>query len=534
VGISKFQAVCGGEKTLADVSDEDYYDACELTDLMGVKAIEMLKKAKGGGGATASSASAAAASPSVSPPPADLASSATSAPPLEPTPSAPAPVAPATPAPPDPAKYKGPEALVVDVDFPSPVDAASQWHVTGNFKDFFEILGFPGAPNSSTGDGKALGSTRKTEGFGDPMIDTLRHYSDDQMSMTYQMTSIPAAIPMDQCVISWAVVPGDEDNPNGCQVYAHAEIIFNGKVGKGFGMPDLEAGEEPYSTYDGMAWFWGEVFSNWMNASFELAQTYAEEHAAEMAAMAKAAENEDIPLLPPEPEVPEGAPPEDCGGTTMSAFLAAAVKQAGGYLKGVDQAAEDRFNAKMNLKETKLNRESAEEKVASSWKVLCKEQEKEREATEAYNKAINDVPEAKQAYEEATEAKAAAEAAFAAAEDAEKKEKVKAKKAEKKKEADEAKKKVAEATKEEKLAEKAIEEAEKDEEVKNDALIAQQGVTEKAMEKWKNDSDFAKKKKDLHIAAEELIAKLGKEDEEKALYAKKLKAAIERDALTED
>jgi len=46
VGISKFQAVCGGEKTLADVPDEDYFDACELTELMGVKAIEMLNKAK--------------------------------------------------------------------------------------------------------------------------------------------------------------------------------------------------------------------------------------------------------------------------------------------------------------------------------------------------------------------------------------------------------------------------------------------------------------------------------------------------------
>ena len=46
VGISKFQAVCGGDQTLADVPDEDYYDACELTDLMGVKAIEMLEKAK--------------------------------------------------------------------------------------------------------------------------------------------------------------------------------------------------------------------------------------------------------------------------------------------------------------------------------------------------------------------------------------------------------------------------------------------------------------------------------------------------------
>merc|ERR1711990_1148318 len=46
VGISKFQAVCGGEQTLADVPDEDYYDACELTDLMGVKAVEMLDKAR--------------------------------------------------------------------------------------------------------------------------------------------------------------------------------------------------------------------------------------------------------------------------------------------------------------------------------------------------------------------------------------------------------------------------------------------------------------------------------------------------------
>jgi len=46
VGISKFQAVCGGEKTLADVPDEDYWDATALTSLMGVKAIEMCKAAK--------------------------------------------------------------------------------------------------------------------------------------------------------------------------------------------------------------------------------------------------------------------------------------------------------------------------------------------------------------------------------------------------------------------------------------------------------------------------------------------------------
>jgi len=46
VGISMFQAVCGGEKTLADVPDADYFEACKLTDLMGVKAIEMLQAAK--------------------------------------------------------------------------------------------------------------------------------------------------------------------------------------------------------------------------------------------------------------------------------------------------------------------------------------------------------------------------------------------------------------------------------------------------------------------------------------------------------
>ena len=35
----------GGEKTLADVPDADYFEACQLTDLMGVKAIEMLTTA---------------------------------------------------------------------------------------------------------------------------------------------------------------------------------------------------------------------------------------------------------------------------------------------------------------------------------------------------------------------------------------------------------------------------------------------------------------------------------------------------------
>jgi hypothetical protein len=45
VGVSMFQAVCGGDKTLADVPDADYYEACKLTDLMGIKALEMLDTA---------------------------------------------------------------------------------------------------------------------------------------------------------------------------------------------------------------------------------------------------------------------------------------------------------------------------------------------------------------------------------------------------------------------------------------------------------------------------------------------------------
>merc|ERR1712113_276643 len=46
VGVSKFMAVCGGDKTLKDVPDEDYWEASQLTDLMGVKAIEMLDASK--------------------------------------------------------------------------------------------------------------------------------------------------------------------------------------------------------------------------------------------------------------------------------------------------------------------------------------------------------------------------------------------------------------------------------------------------------------------------------------------------------
>merc|ERR1719191_1882354 len=46
VGVSKFQAVCGGEKTLADVSDYDYWDGYALTGLMGSKAVELIDLAR--------------------------------------------------------------------------------------------------------------------------------------------------------------------------------------------------------------------------------------------------------------------------------------------------------------------------------------------------------------------------------------------------------------------------------------------------------------------------------------------------------
>ena len=45
---SRAQAVCGGDKTLADVPDADYFEASKLTDLMGKKAVEMVAKKKRG------------------------------------------------------------------------------------------------------------------------------------------------------------------------------------------------------------------------------------------------------------------------------------------------------------------------------------------------------------------------------------------------------------------------------------------------------------------------------------------------------
>jgi len=44
VGISQFMAACGPDKSLADVSDENFALASRLTDLMGKKAIEILNE----------------------------------------------------------------------------------------------------------------------------------------------------------------------------------------------------------------------------------------------------------------------------------------------------------------------------------------------------------------------------------------------------------------------------------------------------------------------------------------------------------
>lgn len=46
VGVSKFMAVCGNS-TIADISDEDYYEGTKITDLVGQKVLQALKKKTG-------------------------------------------------------------------------------------------------------------------------------------------------------------------------------------------------------------------------------------------------------------------------------------------------------------------------------------------------------------------------------------------------------------------------------------------------------------------------------------------------------
>lgn len=46
VGIPKFQAACGGEKTLADVPDDDFCEASEVSDLIGELVIMRLENHK--------------------------------------------------------------------------------------------------------------------------------------------------------------------------------------------------------------------------------------------------------------------------------------------------------------------------------------------------------------------------------------------------------------------------------------------------------------------------------------------------------
>merc|ERR1712115_172840 len=61
VGISKFQAKCGGG--VADVSDEDYADGVKLTNMIGRKAVEFVVRKKMEPKAAGSAAAAPAAAP---------------------------------------------------------------------------------------------------------------------------------------------------------------------------------------------------------------------------------------------------------------------------------------------------------------------------------------------------------------------------------------------------------------------------------------------------------------------------------------
>jgi len=440
-----------------------------------------------------------------------------------------APVASAAPAasaphtPPAPPVYAG-EAMTVEVAKEFALPSQFQWEVTGNFRDFFDILGFPGAPNTSEGDGVSPGSSITTMGFGEPMMYKLLKYDAALRTMSYEMTAIPSLLPMSSQVVTWTV----SDVPDGCTVSVSSEIFYSGPTGKGKGMPG--DGAPPFATYDGMVDFWQKAYAGWMEASGAMAKVSSDE----AAALKELEEIEDMPLLPPEPEVAAGAPPEECGGTTMSAKLAAAVRQAGAYLKGIDKAVEDRFNAKLTLKDTKAAAEAAKEKQGSAWKSLTKVQEKEREAQKAYEKAVEDEPLAEAAAQAAREAKAEAEKILELAETAEGKEKVKARKAEKKKETDEAKKKLADASKEEKLAEKAVEDSAKAVEEKQDALDKVQLDVEKATEKHALDTGIADKRHAEWQAAIKQQEMLDEEDRQKGITAKKLKAAIERDANIPD
>ena len=510
VGISKFQAVCGGEKTLADVPDEDYFDAIELTNLMGVKAIEMLQ--------------AATSSRSL----------------------------------PTPALQSSEPVIVVDVSVSTSLSPLQQWSITGNFNGFYDLVGFPQAPNSFDGDGVTPGCSRTTFGFGpsDPMSDVLRAYDAQKMSMTTEMTSIPSAFPMNKCIVSWTVSPSSDGK---AVVSVHTEMTFTGSVGKGGGMPG--AGEPPFATYDGMESFWRGAYHGWIHAAEQIALTNAETaaqgqaaqatQAAEDAQAAQAAQEvagnapaadkveatgvtEEIPLLPPEPVVADDAPPEECGGAMMSAKLAAAVRQAGAYLAANDQAREDRFMAKLKMKECKTAAAAALEKAQKAWQALTKAQEHARECEQAYDKAVADEPLAAKALDDAREAKAAAEAAYSAADDAEKKEKVKAKKAEKKKETEEKKKLLADASKEEKLAEKNVEAAAVAVEEKEAANDKAKDELEKAQEKHTLDLGISNKKKEEEEAAARYIEQLAEEDRQKELREQRLQEAIEKDALLGD
>ncbi|KOO35276.1 hypothetical protein Ctob_006463 [Chrysochromulina tobinii] len=394
-----------------------------------------------------------------------------------------------------------------------------QWSVTGNFKYFYDMLGFPGAVNTSAGDGMQQGSTRTTLGFGEPMTDTLITYDKRGMSMTHEMTQIPPAMPMSKCVVRWSVLPDPGGSPIRSLVVASASIMFTGAVRKGHGMPEPD--EPPFATYDGMKAFWENAFAGWTAT------------ASEMAAKAMA---DTVPLLPPEPDVAPDAPPEECGGTIMSAVLAAAVRQVAAYLTGIDEGKKGRMEAQATIHDVTKAKKVAEEKAAASSRAMTKAQEHERETQLAYIAAAK-VMRASVGDSEAVEPAPATEPASPAPGNLAKSKSKKSMK-DLSPTKSPSKKSVADAESPSKSPSKKsvadMERAKAEEVATLEAWDKAKDELEQATARWKRDSELSTKSAAQYA---ELVARMKlyeTEDEFKASQAQKLKRAIELDAMMPD
>ena len=282
-----------------------------------------------------------------------------------------------------------------------------------------------------------------------------------------------------------------------------------------------EPDEPPFATYDGMKAFWEHAFAGWTAT------------ASEMAAKAMA---DNVPLLPPEPDVAPDAPPEECGGTVMSAILAAAVRQAAAYLRGIDEGKKGRMEAKATINDVTKAKKVAEEKAAASSKAMTKAQEHEKETQLAYVAAAK-VMRASVGDSEAVEPAPAEEPASPAPGNLSK---TKSKKSMKdlSPAKSPSKKSVADAESPAKSpSKKSVADAEraKTEEVATlEAWDKAKDELEQATARWKRDSELSAKSTAQYA---ELVARMKRyetEDEFKASQAQKLKRAIELDAMEPD